>query len=419
MGYGSLVNRGGVWTYRRSLNGKDKWTSTGFKVAEGRTGKNAATKRMYELHVADRNEELGWTKQVAPTFQAWWETYRKVHLKGKSLGTQRRDIGTMTNHALPFFGNARLDQIPKSMCMAFLEKRRQSNHSNDGHLVPKQTAEGTVQRDRRFLQAFFQQAIEDGYKFDNPWRGIERIVDGVRDRVVTDEEERQILPHLSSSYQRCFKFLLEAGLRIEELRGIDVDADINWDTGWVTVTGKGEKTRDVPVQPSALVLLQQQIAAEPAHWVIVSGQRVRRFWPQTQQRIREAFIEAAKKAGIPHVTPHTLRHTFGHRWIKSGGNLLMLARILGHISPQTTLAHYAHVLKEDVRHEADRVFALWNAKVVKEAADEEMRQIHETLNRMSVLEGKSDKLPTPPITQFVRQPFGRPTLGRRQAPARI
>jgi len=58
---------------------------------------------------------------------------------------------------------------------------------------------------------------------------------------------------------------------------------------------------------------------------------------------------------MPHVSPHTCRHTFGHRWLAAGGDLFKLAKVLGHASVAVTQKHYAYLLKENLRDAVDRL----------------------------------------------------------------
>ena len=63
---------------------------------------------------------------------------------------------------------------------------------------------------------------------------------------------------------------------------------------------------------------------------------------------RAVLAEGAVRAHVPHLTPHTLRHTFGTRRLQAGGDIYKLSRILGHSSVAVTEAHYAHLLKDDL-----------------------------------------------------------------------
>jgi len=81
---------------------------------------------------------------------------------------------------------------------------------------------------------------------------------------------------------------------------------------------------------------------------------VSRAWVRSATRrppkdsLREVLAEGAVRVHVAHLTPHTLRHTFGTRWLQAGGDIYKLSRILGHSSVAVTEAHYAHLLKDDL-----------------------------------------------------------------------
>ena len=69
----------------------------------------------------------------------------------------------------------------------------------------------------------------------------------------------------------------------------------------------------------------------------------KRFWPLVTAR-----------AGLPGVTPHTLRHTIGSAAVSSGETLAMTSALLGHANARST-SIYAHMQNDPARRAADRV----------------------------------------------------------------
>jgi integrase len=179
-------------------------------------------------------------------------------------------------------------------------------------------------------------AIEEGHDVKNPFRGIKRGKDKPRTRVLSLDEEAKLLDAFRPRFQRFVRFALGTGARLDEIRGIDPDRDINWNDGTVHVIGKFRKERDIPMQPDARAALAEQLEEEG------------RLWTQNPQRLREVLAEGAARACIPKVTPHGLRHTFGTRWLQAGGDVYKLSKILGHSSVAVTEAHYAHLLRDDL-----------------------------------------------------------------------
>jgi len=61
------------------------------------------------------------------------------------------------------------------------------------------------------------------------------------------------------------------------------------------------------------------------------------------------LAEGAVRAKIPSITPNTLRHTFGTRWLQAGGDIYKLSKILGHSSVAVTEAHiWPQVIKAKI-----------------------------------------------------------------------
>lgn len=86
----------------------------------------------------------------------------------------------------------------------------------------------------------------------------------------------------------------------------------------------------------------------------------RPFFPFTRMTAFRIIRTASVRTGIRTqdgrlVHPHALRHSFAIHWIKSGGNLEMLQRYLGHADSKTT-SIYLQFAPTDLMHEQDRIF---------------------------------------------------------------
>ena len=135
-----------------------------------------------------------------------------------------------------------------------------------------------------------------------------------------------------------------SGLRLAELAGLNlVDLDIADRT--VRVTGKGGKTRVLPVGRPALKALEawlsirdeMAVPGEPAVFVSRRGTRLARR--TVQQRVQLW----ARRRGTPvGVHPHMLRHSFASHMLESSGDLRAVQELLGHASISTTQV-YTHL----------------------------------------------------------------------------
>jgi integrase len=328
-----LRKRGGIWYFRKMINGHLFRESTGF------ADQKAAELRANEIELDIRAGVHG-SKSTVPSFAEWRGVYRKTYTPLKSA--RNRDAQIVA-YFLPHFGAKRLDEITKSDIVRYLNLRRTQRTGNPGHKSRRLVSESTVRRERGLLQSIFERAIDDGYDIRNPFRGIKRGKDKPRTRVLTPDEEAKLVEALHPRFQRFVRFTLGTGCRLDELRGIDAERDIDWIRGTVHVVGKFRKERDVPMQPDARAAIEEQLDEKG------------KLWTQSPQRRREVLAEGCARAKIPTLTPHALRHTFGTRWLQAGGDIYNLSKILGHSTVAVTEAHYAHLLKEDLVAASQRV----------------------------------------------------------------
>lgn len=143
-----------------------------------------------------------------------------------------------------------------------------------------------------------------------------------------------------------FELFYSSGLRLAELVGLDLaDGAQLLRQAEVTVTGKGGKTRSVPVGRRACAALvawlevRGSIArpAEPALFVGARGARI------AASSVRRALDLWARRLGLPqHVHPHMLRHSFASHLLQSSGDLRAVQEMLGHSSISTTQV-YTHL----------------------------------------------------------------------------
>ena len=141
-----------------------------------------------------------------------------------------------------------------------------------------------------------------------------------------------------------FELAYSCGLRVSELTGLDV-GHVDAATGEVRVTGKGAKTRIVPVGTHALAALgawlpRRQAMAKAGENALFVGRAGRRLAPrEVQKRIKRW----AAAAGLDvDVHPHMLRHSFASHVLQSSGDLRAVQEMLGHASIASTQV-YTHL----------------------------------------------------------------------------
>ena len=134
-----------------------------------------------------------------------------------------------------------------------------------------------------------------------------------------------------------------SGLRVSELVTLAM-ADINLNQGYVRVTGKGNKTRLVPVGGAAIDKITRFIAEDrptlirdPAERAVFLTERGR---PMTRQGFWKTLRNYARRAGVRlpagDISPHKLRHSFATHLVERGADLRAVQAMLGHADISTT-----------------------------------------------------------------------------------
>jgi len=143
-----------------------------------------------------------------------------------------------------------------------------------------------------------------------------------------------------------FELLYSSGLRLAELVALDLgDGRLDLAAGEVTVTGKGRKTRTVPVGARAKQALESWIGARaqlaaPGEKALFVGARGRRIAPGVVERQLARLAARQGIAGRLH--PHMLRHSFASHVLQSSQDLRAVQEMLGHASIATTQV-YTHL----------------------------------------------------------------------------
>lgn len=142
------------------------------------------------------------------------------------------------------------------------------------------------------------------------------------------------------------ELLYASGLRISELAGAKLE-NLNLDDGVVRVTGKGNKTRLVPVGGKACAALAKYLEEERPRLVrrrtgseVFLSNRGARL---TTVRIWQIVKEVARRSGLEaNIYPHLLRHSFATHLLSNGADLRIIQEMLGHADISTTQV-YTHV----------------------------------------------------------------------------
>jgi site-specific recombinase XerD len=142
--------------------------------------------------------------------------------------------------------------------------------------------------------------------------------------------------------------LLDTGARVSEIANLKFK-DVDFNNGCLHVLGKGNKERIIPFgRRVAKILLRYRVKHRPEpmctdRFFLISDGR-----PMTVNRIEHLVRQYGSKAGIERCYCHKFRHTFAVTYLRNGGDVFSLQKILGHSSLEIVKL-YVNLADKDVK----------------------------------------------------------------------
>ncbi len=238
------------------------------------------------------------------------------------------------------------------------QKRRFSNHPMN-HTQERGLSSHTIHCYVRSVRAFWSWLVWEELVERSPFEKIR--MPKIKRKVIPALSEHQLsglINVIDGSVATGYRdkvivlTILDTALRVSELTSIELDK-LWLEDGLIKVEGKGGKERLVPIGKTVQKMLWRYINAyrpEPDHpwhnWLFLTSHGQ----PLNKDRIDKIMSAYGKKAGITGVrcSPHTLRHTSAIRFLRNGGDVFSLQRMLGHANLQMT-RHYCEVADIDVK----------------------------------------------------------------------
>ena len=208
----------------------------------------------------------------------------------------------------------------------------------------------SLQRHLSAIRTWFRYLLREGRVSINPAEGVRAPRVSRRLPHTLDADQLDHLMQLPGDApldhrdRAIMELFYSSGLRLAELVGLNV-SDTQSSDGLLQVTGKGNKTRRLPVGRFAREALEiwltvrPQLAKSGETALFVSQRGTRLSARSVESRLRQRAIEQ----GMPtHVHPHMLRHSFASHVLESSGDLRAVQELLGHADISTTQV-YTHL----------------------------------------------------------------------------
>ncbi|MFY1047913.1 site-specific tyrosine recombinase XerD [Chryseobacterium sp. GP-SGM7] len=210
------------------------------------------------------------------------------------------------------------------------------------------------------IKAFFRYLLEDEIREDNPSSLLEGPKLGLYlpDTLSLADIEKIIQAiEISSDLGRRNHCIIEVlygcGLRVSELIDIKI-SNINFKENYIKITGKGDKTRFVPLAQYTSKLLKEYINEVRSKCKINKKHEDTLFLNSRGTSMSRVIVfiiikELTDKAGVSKkISPHTFRHSFATHLLQNGADLRYIQEMLGH-SSITTTGIYTHLKTEELR----------------------------------------------------------------------
>ncbi|MBS4051914.1 MAG: site-specific integrase [Methylomonas sp.] len=326
-----LYCRGGTWyahlrvrgrLYRRSLRTSNKTT------AKRRLKKILEEASHLRFHGEARH---GWKHAVVRWAQEYPAQVKPAAMKRYLVSVRQLD---------PFFGGAYLDEITRRRIADYVSDRK------------KAATNATIRRDLTALSRILACCVAWGWLETNPAREFDRtVLRERRDPIVppSDDDVAWFLTFCPKNFANAVQFLRQTGMRAEE--GFSLEhgqCDLKRHEILLPRT-KTNRPRVIPLADPLLsdagitLSITQRHLASPFVFWHGDGNRycnVASRFAEIMRRAEQGAI--VEKRPFQRFRCHDLRHKFAVEYLKGGGDIYALARILGHSSVKTTEIYLAY-----------------------------------------------------------------------------
>lgn len=200
----------------------------------------------------------------------------------------------------------------------------------------------TINIEIRQIKAAFSKGEKWKLLKENPFKGFQQIrYHKDPPKFLNTEDIQKVFGVIGSNrkYRLIFALYVYTGARRQEIHRLTW-ADIGKDS--IVFRGKGYKTKTIPITESLRLILQDYTRG------------VGRLFDVSLKQMSKQIKYYLRKAGVGHIRPHDLRHTFASQLAMAGVDLRTIQELLGHTSFNTTLV-YAHLTQGHLREALKRL----------------------------------------------------------------
>lgn len=376
----------GRYRVRWTINGK-KQSKTFHDYKEAKTfasNLNELKKELTQFIPKQPQKEIE-RKEEMPILNDWFNEVIEVMKVKRSASTCKVYKCVYDKQISKILGRYKIDEIKTKDLERVVGKIKTGNYSPS-----------YINLITSLLKVIFEEAEKNGYIDRSPARYLEAVRSMKSKKGVTNvlspEEEELLLREIRYYNYSFLEFTLETGVRVAELCGLTWDC-VDFDKKTIKITKQliclsktdvkfgqpksEEGYREIPLTRRAYEILQERkkISQNEERTLLkydyFDKNEVKTYsyhntdfvFKSTKNgmlkpfTVRELLDKCCREAGISHISPHDLRHTFATKLLKKDIPPLYIKKFLGHSSLDTTLNTYVHIDHASLSSVMDRMNA--------------------------------------------------------------
>ncbi|MBM4145878.1 MAG: hypothetical protein FJ240_06350 [Nitrospira sp.] len=251
---------------------------------------------------------------------------------------KNRAWGTFDRAALSL--NKFMEAVGRQRQLSTIRERDLENHVE--YCRKRHNKPATINIEIRQVKAAFSKAVYWKYLKENPFRGFRQIkYHKDPPKFLSVDQISKVFAVIGDNrkYRLIFALYIYTGARRKEIHSLTW-ADIENDS--IIMRGKGYKTRVVPLSSALRAILQEY------------ERGVGRLFMVSLKQMGKQIKHYLREAGVGHLRPHDLRHTFASQLVMAGVDLRTIQELLGHSSFTTTLI-YAHLSQPHLKTAVEKL----------------------------------------------------------------
>lgn len=288
------------------------------------------------------------------TVGEWAVKWLQAQVQLKPL-TRERYNNILRVQILPRWNRVRLAEVTHADVVGWIAALQA-----DGY------AAATIRQTHRVFSLMMSLAVRDRRLSYNPAEGVRLPRVTRKEPVFLTHQQVDRLAAASEGFELFIRLLAYTGLRWGEATALQVRrvdlmrrrlevvrsaVDLGREVSYGTP--KTHQRRSVPIPRSLVEKLAEHIAGKGPDDLVFTSPRGA---PLRNHNFRaRVFTPAATAIGVPHLTPHDLRHTAASLAVQAGANVKAVQRMLGHASAAMTLDVYAGLFADDLDAVAERL----------------------------------------------------------------